>query len=333
MNQQPLAFLPEPSIDALIDTPLGGAPGTLHLVDSKLTLRRGKKQETVDLDEDFGVMISRSAKLGDEQEIFVELRQKSRGKWLRIGLKTKARTWPEIEKLPSLERDYPSISSADMKDLLGRIRGAMQINGRDLDGLVPLQASQAFVQNSIEQAQIVHNQGEDLIIRVPRYHQSYVWDFIASMLFSLMAFGLAMSFGIDGKGVGPLPLLVLFGVLMSYRALVAVVSDVHIEIEGKTLKTRHAPLPYLWNAAVPVADINQIYCVERKHQKKTLREYYYQVLARTHQGRDVVLVRELPHPELALSVERELEEHLGIVDRWMPHEYPKKPTTEFFPEN
>jgi hypothetical protein len=108
------------------------------------------------------------------------------------------------------------------------------------------------------------------------------------------------------------------GVAITYAALCAFVNRSRIAVDGGRLRVTHGPLPWFGQRDLPVGDIRQLYCEQRRGQKGSTT---YRLKAIMGSGDRVTLLRDLRDPQPALYLEALLERHLGIVDEPVAGEF------------
>ncbi len=113
-----------------------------------------------------------------------------------------------------------------------------------------------------------------------------------------------------------LPLVhVAVGLGVTYYAIAGWLNRTHILVGRGKVTVRHRPIPWFGNAEIDASKLKQLYAQERVIQSRRGRSTStFEVRAVTHDGRNTTLVSSLGSEEQALSIEREIERHLGIQD-------------------
>jgi hypothetical protein len=120
-------------------------------------------------------------------------------------------------------------------------------------------------------------------------------------------------------------LLPLFagGVFLIYIWLSLLLNHTTVQVKGDSLEVHHRPLPWFWiqhlTGSLSIKTIQQIYC-------KKASDNTYDVYAKAHYGKVVKLMGHLQEVEQALTIERELEQYLGISDKPMEGELTREDT-------
>jgi len=140
--------------------------------------------------------------------------------------------------------------------------------------------------------------------------------------FLLLWYGIAAASFFSGKGGGELIVMVLFpllhvaaGVGMTYWVISGFLNSTTVQAGSGHLAVRHHPLPWPGKVDVQTQEIEQIFCLERKHRGKHGYSYTYEVHFADHMGKQRKLLTGLSKPEQALFLEQKLESFLGIADR------------------
>jgi hypothetical protein len=109
---------------------------------------------------------------------------------------------------------------------------------------------------------------------------------------------------------------VAVGIATAYASLANLFNTTRIDVDGKTLKVRHYPLPWLPAPTINVNEIEQIYVVEKySENKKGNRTFYYNVNAVMRNNSNKELLKKLSSVEQGLYLEQEFETFMGIRDR------------------
>lgn len=129
----------------------------------------------------------------------------------------------------------------------------------------------------------------------------------------------------NAKGLGSAFLIQMFfgGVTLAlgYWTLAHMFNKTIITVGGGQLMVRHGPIPYPGNLELPSSELAQLWCVEHIRRTKKSYSYSYELHARTKEGVDRTLMRDLPDAAQAIYVEQEVERYLRIADRRMPGEH------------
>jgi hypothetical protein len=93
-----------------------------------------------------------------------------------------------------------------------------------------------------------------------------------------------------------------------------------MEVNDKTFKVHHKPLPWLGEVNVPIRDLMQLYCKEKRGSGENSNTTYI-LSAVLKNGRKIDVLSNLESPDVALFVERQVESWLRISDRPVLGEY------------
>jgi hypothetical protein len=113
----------------------------------------------------------------------------------------------------------------------------------------------------------------------------------------------------------------LFAVPFVWGAGAMVLNSTTVVARRGTLSVTHAPVPFLRNREVAVAEVRQLFVASAAYTVNGQERWH--VRARLANGKEVMLVRALTDYELALGLEALFEEYLGIVDVTVPGEESK----------
>jgi serine/threonine protein kinase len=110
---------------------------------------------------------------------------------------------------------------------------------------------------------------------------------------------------------------VAVGVAGSYYTLAGFLNKTTISIDSNNLKVRHTPLPWFGDCQYPPNDIEQLFCKEQINNTKNGQSITYEVHIIAN-GEHKKLIGNLQDPGEALYIERQIEDYLGIEDRYVP---------------
>lgn len=119
------------------------------------------------------------------------------------------------------------------------------------------------------------------------------------------------------------PLLhVSIGIGLIYYLLCSYLNKTYFTVSHFDLTIRHRPMPFLGNKRIPVAQITQIFCMEKKMCNRNQREHISYVLCYLDpQGVKQSLFWGIEEGTEALYLERRLEALLGIKDKPVTDSY------------
>ena len=128
---------------------------------------------------------------------------------------------------------------------------------------------------------------------------------------------------------GSIPMLmfghVAAGVAVGYLALANLFNTTRIDVDARTVKIRHFPLPWYPAPTLEANDIEQIYVVEKfSEDKHGNRNFHYNVNAVLRDNSKKKLLTKLPSVDHGLYLEQEFETFLGIRDRQVAGEVTSK---------
>lgn len=162
---------------------------------------------------------------------------------------------------------------------------------------------------------------------------TYKWfsqKHIGLIAFSVIWFGFLAFWYITAAGGGaPLsfftfPLIhVAVGLGLGYSGIAGLFNSTEITVDDATLRITHGPLPWPGNREMLVADLEQLYSEEKRHQQKNGVRYSYTLSAVLKSNRAVNLIKGLEEPAQARYLEQIIEEALGIENRPVTGELPK----------
>lgn len=109
---------------------------------------------------------------------------------------------------------------------------------------------------------------------------------------------------------------VAVGISTAYGALANILNTTRINVDGKTLKIKHYPLPWFPAPSLKVGEIEQIYVAEKySDDKEGNRKFHYNVNAVMRDNSNRKLLTKLSSVEHGLYLEQEFETFMGIRDR------------------
>jgi hypothetical protein len=104
------------------------------------------------------------------------------------------------------------------------------------------------------------------------------------------------------------------GVGLTYTTLAGFLNTTTLELDRGSLKIQHRPLPWLGEVNLPVRELAQLYCKEKRGSGEDSSTSYH-LSAVLKNGRKLDLLSNLDSPEIAAYVERKVETWLRIPDR------------------
>lgn len=113
----------------------------------------------------------------------------------------------------------------------------------------------------------------------------------------------------------------LIAIGLTYGVIAAYVNVTHIRVADHQLTVRHVPLPVGNPVTLDQSSIKQLYVKQKIKHNKNGVYYRYEVHVQTHDGRDVLLLRDILFPDSAFYVEQQIEKYLGIQDVAVKGEY------------
>jgi len=112
----------------------------------------------------------------------------------------------------------------------------------------------------------------------------------------------------------------LVGVGLTYLVIAMFLNKTVIRVTSGDLSVTHGPLPFGGNCRLSVADLKQVFCVEKRHRRKHGCGYTYTVEALKHDHSKLTLVSNLEELDQALFIEQQVEQHLKIRNERVPGE-------------
>lgn len=118
---------------------------------------------------------------------------------------------------------------------------------------------------------------------------------------------------------GTLPLLFMVthggaGLFLAYTGLTKLLNKTRVEVSFGHLSVRHGPLPWPGSLDLPIDGLEQFHVVSRRVQTKNGSRTAWDVVVDRTDGARVDVLRDVESSARAYAIERELEQHLGIVD-------------------
>lgn len=110
-----------------------------------------------------------------------------------------------------------------------------------------------------------------------------------------------------------------------YVYLTKVFNSNVIEVDRDILTIYSGPLPWFGSQEIPVSKLDQLYSREIVERRgKTSERITYNLDAKLKNGKMVNLLSELQRPDIALFIEQQLEQKIGIKDRVVKGELPRQ---------
>ncbi len=316
----PLAFIPPPLYEGVLVAQTAEPAGELTLRGEHFTLRRGRKVTTLDLSERFGAMLSHSEVEGSPEEVWLhlELRQQQARGWARIGLTSRARTLGAgVRDTVMMRRSFARLSEREMLQVLGRVHGAMLVQGEVRWGLEGLSSAGAMPQGDAAGVMAhfrpkhiqIGVEDETLVVRQHWFLGKGAYLFPLWVLFCATVVLSGALIGASGSPyVGHLALSL--GVVVAALAWTGLRQTLRVDSH----MLRVLRFWGFWEPAYARHRIDQLYCVE--NQPNALR--YAMTFSVKAQLRDlpapVTLLSGLATAEEALFIEKSVERYLGIED-------------------
>lgn len=110
------------------------------------------------------------------------------------------------------------------------------------------------------------------------------------------------------------------GLFFFYGVVAGFLNTTRIEVSRGALRIKHGPVPWWGNFNRPSAELTQLYGQGVEGNNTTT----YKLMALDREGREVELLEHLDNAEQALYLERALEGVLGIEDRPVEGELPRR---------
>ena len=107
------------------------------------------------------------------------------------------------------------------------------------------------------------------------------------------------------------------GVGLTYSTLAGFLNRSYVVIDRDAFSVSHGPLPWLGNLRVPVSQVKQLYCKEKRGKQTT-----YQLSVILKDGRKKDLLSNLDSPEIGFYMEHQIENWLKIPDQAVRGEIP-----------
>lgn len=149
---------------------------------------------------------------------------------------------------------------------------------------------------------------------------------VGELLGVVIIAGMLIAFAVKGghRGGPALALsavvLGLFGMALAYRVIAQRANRTVIRVSDRRLHIEISPVSMQSKRSFDADEIEQLYCTMGHSKYST----WYDVNARLKRGRQVCLVDELGDAERAFFLEREIERRLGIIDRPVAGEVPRR---------
>lgn len=93
------------------------------------------------------------------------------------------------------------------------------------------------------------------------------------------------------------------GVGVTYAAIALIVNKSVIQIQQGLLSVKHGPLFWPGIKGIHVDDVEQLYCVRKRHSNKGNVYYRYTVRILLHSGKNIKLIGGLPEADQAIYIE------------------------------
>lgn len=172
----------------------------------------------------------------------------------------------------------------------------------------------------------VENRGSDLqIVRRWFTPVAFFLVFFCIAWNSFLIFWYTMAIGVGAPWIFKVfPIVhVAVGVGLTYFTVACFVNTTVIAVQSGQLSVRHGPIPWPGNRTLDATQISQFYCKETVRHGENGSQTSYHLHAVTTDGRNLKLLSGLTTSEQAVSIEQQLEKHLGIEDRPVSGELPR----------
>jgi hypothetical protein len=177
----------------------------------------------------------------------------------------------------------------------------------------------------------VEQWGTDLVI-TRRWYAHSVWALLAFCIFwdGFLVVWYSAGIGMLLKGRGefwPAVVMLLFPVLhvavglgLTYLVLCMFLNRTVVRLSHGELSVQHGPLPCGSSSRLMTADIQQLFCTEKRMRSKSGCNFTYDLKALKRDGTQAELVTGLEDLDHARFLEQQIEGHLKIRDERVPGE-------------
>jgi len=157
----------------------------------------------------------------------------------------------------------------------------------------------------------------------------FSWKFIPLAIFCVawdgfLCFWYSMAIGMPGAPwimiVFPIAHLAV-GIGMTYYTLAGFFNRSDLLIDEGVFSVRHGPFPWWGEINVPVSQIDQFYCKEKRSSKNNSSTFQLSVILKD--GRKKDLLSNLDTPEIGFYIEGQIENWLSIPDQPVRGEIPR----------
>ena len=110
------------------------------------------------------------------------------------------------------------------------------------------------------------------------------------------------------------------GIGLTYTTLAGFLNRTILSVDQSSLTIRHHPLPWMGEVSVPLTDIDQLYCEEKRSTGEN-SSTTYNLNAVLKSGRKITLISKLDAPDIAFFIEQQVENWLQIPDQRVAGEH------------
>ncbi|MFC1878612.1 hypothetical protein ACFLZW_01740 [Chloroflexota bacterium] len=164
----------------------------------------------------------------------------------------------------------------------------------------------------------IRKQGDRLRITWRWFSAKYLGLLLFVIIWNaFLCFWYGIAFTSDGPWIMfVFPLLhVAVGVSLAYSTLAGFLNRTTILIDSQAFKVQHDPVPWIGEVDVPISELEQLYCIEKRQSSKNDHSFTYQLVALLQGGRKKKLVSNLDSPDIAIFLEQQIEKMLKISDQ------------------
>ena len=104
------------------------------------------------------------------------------------------------------------------------------------------------------------------------------------------------------------------GIGLTYYTLAGFLNSTIVDVTRNGITIYHTPLPWIGNKTIPVIDVVQLYREEIVSQSNNSLRIKYQLSAVSRENKKITVIGGIETAEVALFLEQEIEQWLGIKD-------------------
>lgn len=170
------------------------------------------------------------------------------------------------------------------------------------------------------------DRGASLVITRPWWTFATIFLMVFTVLwdgFLLVWFGIALAQGLWFMALFA-TIHALVGLGLTWFCIASFFNTTTVEADGNRLRVSHGPVPWPGGREFATAGLTQLFTVQHVHRSRNGTSISYELAAVLADGRRETILKGVDSQEQALYLEQTLERFLGIEDRPVDGEVPRR---------